>query len=75
MTSNRSNLTIAVDVLPGTDLKEALEEAKQKAKLWQVRFVTFEYNRGSFSVSAEADVDAGMREYSSTIMGNPYIVL
>ena len=51
-----SKLLIKVEVLEGTDLQDALEEAKQKALAWDVGLVEFDFNGATFSISRDADI-------------------
>lgn len=62
----KSNMTIKVEFLAGTNVKKAVAEAKQKAELWQVAYVTFNFNGSSFSISANADVEDVISEWKST---------
>jgi len=61
-----SKITIEVDFLAGTDLKDAITEAKQKACFWDVAYVTFSFNGTRFSVSQRADVDKLVSEYDKS---------
>lgn len=67
----KSNITIKVEFLAGTEVEKAVTEAKQKAKLWQVAYVAFDFNGVSFSVGANADVGEVVAEWKST-HGKPY---
>lgn len=67
----KSNMTIKVEFLAGTEVKEAVIEAKQKAELWRVAYVTFDFNGASFSIGANADVEEVVAEWKST-HGKPY---
>lgn len=51
-----SKMSVNVEFLCGTDVKEAIQEAKLKASLWNVAYVCFKFNGKSFSVSRNADV-------------------
>jgi hypothetical protein len=52
----RSNITLNVEFLAGTDLEQAVVEAKQKAALFDVAYICFSFNGVSFSIGATADV-------------------
>ena len=52
-----SKMSVNVEFLCGTDVKEAIQEAKLKASLWNVAYICFKFNGKSFSVSRNADVD------------------
>jgi len=61
-----SNLTVHVDILAGTTLEEAMQEAKAFCKQLGVAYVTFKFNKVSCSIPAEADIEALMQKYNST---------
>lgn len=67
----KSNITIKVEFLAGTEIKDAVREAKQKAKLWQVAYVEFDFNGANFCIGANADVEDVVAEWEST-HGKPY---
>lgn len=50
-----SNMTITVDLLAGTEIKRAVEEAKALALKLDVAFVKFPFNGVSMSISSKAD--------------------
>jgi hypothetical protein len=62
----KSNITIKVEFLAGTEIEKAVTEAKQKAELWQVAYVAFKFNGVSFSIGANADVEDVVAEWKST---------
>ncbi len=62
----KSNITIKVEFLVGTEVETAVAEAKQKAKLWQVAYIAFDFNGASFSIGANADVEEVIAEWKST---------
>lgn len=45
----KSNMEIEVSFLAGTAISDAIEEAKQKAAMWDVAYVTFKFNRVQFA--------------------------
>jgi hypothetical protein len=53
----KSNMTMKVEFLAGTDINAALVEAREKARLWDVAYVTFSFNGTSFSIGQNADID------------------
>ena len=67
----KSNITIKVEFLAGTEVEKAVAEAKQKAELWQVAYINFDFNGVSFSIGANADVEEVVAEWKST-HGKPY---
>jgi len=58
-----SKMSVHVEFLCGTDVKEAIQEAKLKASLWNVAYVCFKFNGKSFSVSRNADVDEMVEDF------------
>ena len=58
-----SKMSVNVEFLCGTDVKEAIQEAKLKASLWDVAYVCFKFNGKSFSVSPNADVARMLTEF------------
>lgn len=46
----KSNMTVKVEFLAGTSIEGAVQEAIQKARLWNVAFVSFNFNGISMSV-------------------------
>lgn len=67
----KSNITIKVEFLAGTEIKDAVTEAKQKAELWQVAYVEFDFNSTNFCIGSNADVEDVVAEWEST-HGKPY---
>ena len=51
-----SNMIIKVEFLAGTNIKDAVEEAKQKAEKLDLAYVEFDFNGISFSIGRNADV-------------------
>lgn len=60
-----SKMSVHVGFLCGTDIKEAIQEAKLKASLWDVAYVCFKFNGKSFSVSRNADVIKMIAEFDT----------
>jgi len=67
----KSSIQIKVEFLAGTGIKKAVTEAKQKAELWSVAYVVFEFNGASFAIGANADIEGVIAEWKST-KGKPY---
>lgn len=61
----RSNITIDIEFLQGTDLKDAVEEAKAKALMWDVAYVQFSFNGYAFAIGRNADVLRVLEKYES----------
>lgn len=66
-----SKMNIEVEFLAGTSLKDALEEAKQKAEKWDVCYVCFKFNNVGFSIGRNADTYEAYQEWDN---GATYIV-
>ena len=58
-----SKMSVNVEFLCGTDVKEAIQEAKLKASFLDVAYVCFKFNGKSFSVSRNADVARMLTEF------------
>jgi hypothetical protein len=59
-----SKATIEVSFLAGTDVVEAINEAKSLAKKLDVCYVSFNFNNTKFSVGRNADVDKLIAEFN-----------
>ena len=59
-----SNIEIKVEFMAGTEIKDAIAEAKEKAILWQVAYVCFDFNGQSFSIGKTADIHEVLEEYN-----------
>ncbi len=60
-----SKMTMTVSFVAGTSLREALIEAREKARKLDVAYIRFSFNSVSFAVSPEADIAKGVKEYKS----------
>lgn len=58
-----SNMTIKVDFLAGTDLRDAVFEAKMQAINLNVAYINFNFNGTSFSIGSTADIDYVVAQY------------
>lgn len=58
-----SKMILRVEFLPGTDVYEAVFEAKEKALIWDVAYVEFQFNGTIFAIGRNADVVAAVEEY------------
>lgn len=58
-----SNMIVKVELLPGTSIKEAISEAKNKAIMWNVAYVKFDFNGIAVSVRQNTDVDVGVDKW------------
>lgn len=62
-----SKISIAVDFLAGTDIRQAITEAKEKAKQWGVCYVNFNFNTVRFSIGSTADIDIAIEKFHEEI--------
>lgn len=59
----KSNMSTKVEFLAGTDLGDAIKEAREKARLWDVAYVVFSFNGTMFSIGQNADIDEVFRQW------------
>lgn len=62
-------MTINAEFLAGTDIKQAIQEAKEKALEFGFAYVKFNFNGVSFSIGRNCDVIAATNEYIKTKSG------
>lgn len=60
-------MMIEVTFLAGTDIIQALAEAKEKARLWKVAYVTFNFNETCFFIGPTADLKTARKEFSEGV--------
>lgn len=53
-----SNIVLKAEFLAGTNVKDAVREAKEMAIKLDVAFIRFDFNGVRFSISQRADIDA-----------------
>jgi len=58
-----SNMCFEVSFLAGTDIREALREAKEKAEKFGVSYIKFSFNSTKFSVSRKADLNEMLNKF------------
>jgi len=59
-----SKFILNIKFLPGTSLKEAIIEAKEKAQKLDMAYVCFRWHDGTvFYIGKHANIDAVIREY------------
>lgn len=61
----KSNMIINVEFLAGTDIKQAVDEAKQKAGDLDVAYICFRFNGTNFSIGRHADTDDVLDEWKN----------
>lgn len=62
-----SRMTIDVEFLAGTEVSQAITEAKQKALQWDVSYVCFKFNGTSFSIGRNADVSEVIKDWDNRV--------
>ena len=62
-----SNICINVEFLAETSIEQAIIEAKEKAILWQVVWVEFDFNGVKMSVKANTDVIEAVNKWNTEI--------
>lgn len=62
---NNSNITVEIEFLAGTNIDDAVTEAKQKAAEWGVAYVKFKFNDVSFSIGGGADINKVLEDWKS----------
>lgn len=65
------SMTIEVEFLTGTDIREAVSQAKAKASQWDVSYVSFDFNDVPFLIGRGADVDSVVNEYVARNKSKP----
>jgi hypothetical protein len=72
----KSNICITVTFLAGTDIDKAIIEAKEKAILWNVAFVCFDFNNINCSISQTCDVEVAISKFHKlrNLKGTQYLV-
>jgi hypothetical protein len=60
-----SAITINIDLLAGTEISQAVTEAKNKAKAWDVAYVCFKFNGVDFSIGQNADIERVLDEWKN----------
>ena len=56
-------MTIDVEFLAGTDIEQAISEAKEKALKFDVAYICFKFNGIHCSIGRNADVDDAVDRY------------
>ena len=66
-----SSLTIPVEILAGTDFKNAVKDASDLSRKLDIAYVTFKFNGISVSASQRADPEKLYKQYLD-ISSSPY---
>jgi predicted Fe-Mo cluster-binding NifX family protein len=61
----KSNMIINVEFLAGTRLEEAIEEAINKARIFDVAYICFNWNGVDFSIGRNADIQDALKMFES----------
>ena len=70
-----SNFILNIEILAGTDIEDAIQEAKHKCNLFDLAYVSFKFNGISVSVGKEASVSKGaVRVMDAMRTGVGYVV-
>lgn len=59
----KSNMTLAVGFLAGTNTETAITEAKQLARSLNLAYTTFSFNGVKFSIGQTANVEEAVQQY------------
>ena len=63
----KSNMTIQVDFLSGTDIRDAIAEAKAFSAKMDIAYTTFKFNSISMSIGRYADVEECVEHFQSAL--------
>ncbi|MNR37504.1 hypothetical protein D3C85_1555260 [compost metagenome] len=66
---------INVEFLAGTDIEEAVKEAKQKAFFWDVAYVCFKFNGVNMSIKQNTDVEKAVHQFHDALKNNRKFVV
>jgi len=62
-----SNFILKVEVLAGTDIADAIYEAKQKCEELDLVYVSFDFNGISMSIGRNTDVEDAVASYHQAL--------
>lgn len=65
-----SNFIMHVELLAGTSIEEAIEEARKKCIQLDLAYINFNFNGVEMSVGKYADVDSGVKAFDQTMRDN-----
>ena len=65
-----SRFTLNVEVLAGTAIGDAIEEAKAKCRMFDLAYVCFKFNGVSASIGQDADVRKGVAKFEKALKEN-----
>ena len=61
-----SNMTINCEFLAGTEINQAIKEAKNKAIIFDVAYMCFSFNGVNLSIGKNCDIDKACDEYKNS---------
>ena len=70
-----SKICMHVSLLAGTDIREAVEEAKEKALVWDVAYVSFDFNGVKMSISGRAGVEKAVEDFHKCLEEDRHFVV
>lgn len=62
-----SRFTLNVEILAGTSIGDAIEEAKTKCRMFDLAYVCFKFNGVSASIGQDADVSKGVEKFEKAL--------
>ena len=62
----QSKMQLNVEFLAGTNAREAIIEAREKARQLNLAYVCFHFNGCSFSIGANCDIDRVLHQYPTS---------
>lgn len=69
------NMSIRVEFLAGTDIRQAIIEAKRFAHKHDLAYTIFKFNGKKFSIGANASIEEAVSQYHSDFETSSSIVL
>ena len=59
----KSTMEIEVSFMAGTGLRSAIQDAKNKAVMWDLAYVKFNFNGWKFSIGKNCDVEESIDQW------------
>lgn len=72
MRETKSNASMQVEFMAGTDIKEAIAEASEKARRFDLAYVKFDFNGIKMSVGRNADAKQAINDFNKALNGDGY---
>jgi len=70
MSDTKSSLCVRVDILAGTNILEAVTDAKSLCTSLNVGFVVFDFNEVNVNISPNADIQAVVDKFHKVVGSN-----